>query len=65
MNTPLPAGQHHGYAMVHSWSGYACPALRLYGYRDDLALKRAIAREVRKRAARQPRPLTTTEDTLG
>jgi hypothetical protein len=43
-------GDHQGIAMYFEGISYNAPALKLYGYSTDLALKRAIDRKLKKRA---------------
>lgn len=46
-------GDEQGYAMfTRGGLSYHCPRLRLFGLRDDRALRNAIRRELRKRAKR-------------
>jgi hypothetical protein len=35
--------------MFYEGISYQCPALKMYGYRNDLELQRAIKRELNKR----------------
>jgi hypothetical protein len=46
---PIAIEPYRGFA-CELGGGYNCPALRLYGYRTELALHRAIARKLRERA---------------
>ena len=41
-------GTYKGYEMTCEGISYCCTTLRLRGYRDDLQLRRAIDRELRK-----------------
>lgn len=48
--------EYMGYACTSRGGlSYSCPALKLYGYANDLQLHRAIKREVNKRSGK---PLT-------
>ena len=61
----MNVGTCEGYQMVcdHGIS-YSCPALKLRGYRDDLALVRAIRRELKKRGIALTQTLDETLATL-
>jgi hypothetical protein len=50
----LAIGAFGGYGMF-CWrmGSYACPGLALYGYRDDLALRKAMQRALKKRGRRE------------
>jgi hypothetical protein len=46
-------GEHKGYKMYcEGYSGYQCPSLKLYGFVNDLELKRGIDRAIRNKARR-------------
>jgi hypothetical protein len=46
------AGEYRGFAMFFEGISYPCPALKLWGYSTDSALKRAIDKELLKRERR-------------
>jgi hypothetical protein len=54
MNHTQDIGEYKGYKMtVFASVSYQCTALGLRGYRGELELKRAITREINKRAKKQ------------
>lgn len=44
----IPNGTHKGFKTFFRAYSYCCPALHLYGFVNDLALNRAINREMKK-----------------
>lgn len=56
-NVGQPVGEYKGKNLYLLGASYNCPALNLYGYRNDLELKRAVGRKlgVLKRKENRPR----------
>jgi hypothetical protein len=52
----IPAGEHRGVPMVFSGISYKAPSLGLFGYRDDLQLKRAIDKKLKKAKTKTANP---------
>jgi len=48
MNEPRKVAAYLGYPIFAQGISYNCPELKLYGYRDELALARAIYRTLGK-----------------
>lgn len=46
-NSNEAAGTEKGYEMFFEGISYNCPALKMYGFPDELALRKAIQRRVR------------------
>ncbi len=43
-------GEYKGFRMyIEGYCGYQCPSLKLYGFVNDLALKRGIDRAIRNK----------------
>ena len=51
----LAIGAFGGYWMFCRMGSYSCPGLALYGYRDDLALRKAMRRTLKKRGFTAPK----------
>jgi hypothetical protein len=53
-------GEHRGYGMYFAGCSYSCPELKLYGYRNDLQLKRAISRTLNDKVRVRYRAILAT-----